>query len=165
MADSSPRFALPFILPGQAQKELFHNEALVIVDALLHAAVEEGPLGVPPAAPSTGQSWIVAAGAAGAWAGFETTIATWTEGGWRFTAPAAGLAVWNKATGYWLCWTPNGWGSGELPATKIVVGGQQVVAGRQPAVPSPSGGTVIDAEARAAVEAIIVALKTHGLTD
>jgi hypothetical protein len=28
MADTTPRFALPFILPGQAQKELFHNEAL-----------------------------------------------------------------------------------------------------------------------------------------
>ncbi|HYJ30485.1 MAG TPA: DUF2793 domain-containing protein [Allosphingosinicella sp.] len=162
---ASPRFALPFILPGQAQKELFHNEALIAVDALLHAAVESGPVTVPPSTPVAGQSWVVAGGAGGAWAGHEQSLASWTSGGWRFTAPGAGMIVWNKAGGHWLQWTGSGWSSGELPATKILVDGQQVVGARQPAVPNPSGGTIIDAEARAAVEAVIVALKAHGLID
>ena len=165
MSEASPRFSLPFILPGQAQKEMFHNEALVLVDALLHAAVESGPLAGPPATPLAGQSWIVAEAATGAWAGRAGDIATWTESGWRFAAPVDGLAVWNKAAGHRLHWTASGWSSGELTAAKLVVGGQQVVGERQAAVPSPSGGTIIDAEARAAVASLIVALRSHGLID
>ena len=32
MTERSTRFALPFILPGQAQKEAFHNEAVAAID-------------------------------------------------------------------------------------------------------------------------------------
>ncbi len=66
MTETSARFALPFILPGQAQKEIFHNEALVLVDAALHACVEGDPADEVPADPDPGQSWIVEPGAAGA---------------------------------------------------------------------------------------------------
>jgi hypothetical protein len=162
---ASARFALPFILPGQAQKELFHNEALTAVDSLLHAAVEGAPLAVPPTAPEPGQCWIVAAGAGGAWAGKGHALASWTVGGWRFSAPVPGMTAWNKAAGHWLHWNGTVWKSGEVPAAKLVVGGQQVVGERQPAVPSPSGGTIIDAEARAALDSVIVALRSHGLID
>ncbi len=41
--NASQRLALPFILPGQAQKELFHNEALQTLDLVVAAAVEEPP--------------------------------------------------------------------------------------------------------------------------
>ena len=44
MSDRTARLGLPFILPGQAQKELFHNEALTLVDAALHPAVESDAL-------------------------------------------------------------------------------------------------------------------------
>ena len=60
MADMTPRFALPFILPGQAQKELFHNEALVRIDLALHPAVEGAPAAAPPADPEEGRCWVVA---------------------------------------------------------------------------------------------------------
>jgi hypothetical protein len=46
-----------------------------------------------------------------------------------------------------------------------VIDGQQVVGPRLPDVPSPSGGTIIDAEARAAVDALIATLKSHGLIE
>ena len=165
MTDATARFALPFILPGQAQKELFHNEALALLDGLVHAAVEQGPTSEPPANPLAGQCWIVGAAAGGAWAGHDHALAIQTESGWRFAAPLAGMAVWNKAAGLWLHWTGFAWSDGELKASAILIGGQQVVGERQPAVPSPSGGTTIDAEARSAIAALIVALKSHGLID
>lgn len=165
MSETSARFGMPFILPGQAQKELFHNEALAIADAALHAAVEQEPLADPPLAPSPGQAWIVAAGATGAWAGKVGSLAAWTDAGWRFIAPVPGMRAWDKAAGLWVHWTGSAWTTGEVPASKVVVSGKKVVGERQPQVPSPSGGTVIDTEARAAIAALIVALRSHGLTD
>lgn len=163
--NATPRFQLPFILPGQAQKELYHNEALARIDCLLHVAVEEGPTIAPPLAPIPGQSWIVAAPAAAEWAGKEAHIACWTEGGWRFVMPHPGTCVWNKATNLSLHYRDGSWSEGELPAAKLVVGGVQVVGGRQPPILSPSGGTIIDVEARASIDALIATLMSHGLID
>ncbi len=165
MTEASARFDLPFILPGQAQKELYHNEALARVDAALHACVEAAPLAAPPTAPAEGQCWIVGTGATGAWAGAEEALAAWTAGGWRFVAPVPGMQVWNKAEGLWLHWSGSAWSDGTLPAAGIEIGGQQVVGPRLPDIPNPSGGTIIDAEARTAIDALIATLKTHGLID
>jgi hypothetical protein len=165
MSDESPRFALPFILPGQAQKELFHNEALVRIDALLQAAVEQGPRSAPPAAPEPGQCWIVAPGGTGDWTGRADQLAAWTDGGWRFVAPRPGTSVWDKAAGVPRQWNGSGWSGGRMACAGLAIAGQPIIGERLPAVPSPSGGTIIDAEARAAVAAVIAALKSHGLTD
>jgi hypothetical protein len=165
MSDASARFALPFILPGQVQKELFHNEALARLDAALHPAVEGAPLTAPPASPASGACWLVAAGAAGEWLGRDGSLAVWTGGGWRFLTPQPGMCVWDKAAGFHRRWTGSAWNGGEVAAAGIVVAGRQVLGPRQPAVPSPSGGTIIDEEARAAIAAITVALKSHGLID
>lgn len=165
MSDATARFHFPYILPGQAQKEVYHNEALAEIDLVLHAAVEGAPLAAPPEAPVAGQCWLVAEGAAGAFAGMENRLALWTEAGWRFRAPVVGMSAWDKAAGVLLFWTGSAWTGGELPASGIMVGGQQVVGPRQPAVPSPSGGTIIDAEARTAVAALIATLMSHGLIE
>jgi hypothetical protein len=164
MTDSSARFGLPFILPGQAQKEVFHNEALAALDGLIHPAVA-GAAAVPPATPAEGTCWIVAAGASGDWVGQAGRLALRTAGGWRFLTPVPGMSVWDQGAGHSRFWSGVAWSDGKLPVAGILVEGKQVVGPRLPAVPSPSGGTTIDAEARAAVSAIIVALKTHGLTD
>jgi hypothetical protein len=165
MADTTARFALPYILPGQAQKEAFHNEALARVDAALHGCVAGAPGDEIPSDPAPGESWIVGPGAAGAWAGKAENLATWTDGGWRFIAPVPGMMVWRADAGYPLYWTGAGWSEGDWPAAALTIGGQQVVGPRLETVPSPSGGTIIDAEVRAAVDAIIVALRTHGLIE
>lgn len=165
MTDTSARFALPFILPGQAQKEAYHNEALSLIDVALHAAVEEGPLAAPPVGPDEGRCWIVADGATGDWAGKAGAIAGWTGGGWRFIAPVPGMMAWNIDIGCWLHWSGESWSDGSLPAAALSIGGQQVVGPRLADVPNPSGGTTIDAEARGAVDALIATLKSHGLID
>lgn len=163
MADTSSRFGLPFILPGQAQKELFHNEALVRLDALLHTSVEGAPLGDAPEQPEEGQCWIVAAGASGEWNGRDLHLAVWTEAGWRFIAPLAGMRAWNKAAGYWIHYSDGAWSGGDLPVARILINGEQVLSGRLPAILSPSGGTIIDVEARAVLDQLIATLMSHGL--
>jgi hypothetical protein len=155
---------LPFIVPGQAQKEHFHNEALLRIDAVLGASAQ-GVLAAPPSAPAEGACWLVGPGAAGAWTGRENSLALWTASGWRFVAPAPGMRVWNAAAQIEWRWTGSSWSEGTLFGSALFVEGQQVVGERQPEVPSPSGGTIIDGEARAAVDGIIVALKSHGLID
>lgn len=163
--ERSARFALPLLQPGQAQKEAFHNEALTAIDLLLEAAIEAAPMATPPGNPQLGQTWIVGAGATDAWAGQATRLAAWTAGGWRFLQPQPGTRAWNKSAGLWLYWDGSAWSDGRLPAAGIVIDGQQVVGSRRPAIPSPSGGTTIDDEARAALASVIVALQTHGLID
>jgi hypothetical protein len=164
MSEQTPRFDLPFIIPGQAQKELFHNEALLRVDAALHPCVESA-VAAPPAAPAEGKCWIVASPATGDWTGRENQIALWTAAGWRFIAPAPGTTAWNEAAGVEIRWSGSAWSAGEVRCTGLFVGGQKVVGDRLPAVPSPSGGTVIDAEARAAITALIATFMSHGLTE
>lgn len=163
MSDT-PRFQLPFILPGQAQKEVYHNEALVRVDAALHPAVEEAARSDPPEAPESGQNWLIGEGATGAWHGRAGELAAWTEGGWRFLAPTPGMTIWIKTEACWHHWNGSEWRA-DHPVRRLEIGGVQVVGPRQPAVLSPSGGTIIDAEARASINAIIATLMSHGLTD
>jgi hypothetical protein len=164
MTESTARFGLPFILPGQAQKEVFHNEALAALDGLIHPAVS-GAAASPPANQEEGACWIVAAPASGEWANQAGRLALRTAGGWRFLAPVMGMSVWDAGAGHARHWSGTGWSDGRVPVAGIMVGGEQVVGPRLGPVPSPSGGTTIDVEARAAVAAIIVALKTHGLID
>ena len=165
MADETPRFALPFILPGQAQKELFHNEALARIDVARQPAVEGPPAAAPPADPEEGQCWIVAPAATGDWSGRDLMLAMWSEGGWRFVAPSPGTTAWNKAAGVPLQFDGESWRAGLWACAGLEVDGVQVVGARQPAVPSPSGGTIIDSEARTAIAAITAALMSHGLIE
>jgi hypothetical protein len=164
MGEATARLGLPFIIPGQAQKEVFHNEALVRLDIAVAAAVE-GVASSPPATPEQGQCWVVGNGASGVWTGHGDALACWTGGGWRFVAAVPGMLVWHRAAQLWMHWDGVAWNEGSLPVSRIVVGGQQVVGARQPAIANPSDGTIIDAECRSAVAAVIVALKSHGLIE
>lgn len=163
MTTRTARHQLPLIAPGQAQKEMFHNEALGAVDALLHAAVESVGATEPPADPAPGQSWILGAAPSDVWAGHAQALACWTEGGWRFHRPAAGMRVVVRATLVPHEWDGTGWREGEVNCMRVMVGGQAVVGARGAAIADPAGGAVIDAEARGAIGAVLAALRKHGL--
>ena len=163
MTMTTARHKLPLIVPGQAQKEAFHNESLAAIDALLHPAVEAVGADAPPAVPTEGQSWIVGPTPTGAWAGHAQALASWTEGGWRFQAGAAGMRVTVRASGLVAVFEGPGWREGEVRATRLVVGGDPVVGARRAAIANPVGGTVTDGEARAAIAAVLAALRGHGL--
>jgi hypothetical protein len=156
--------ALPFIIPGQAQKEFYHNEALAQIDLAMHACIE-GKQASPPVDPEEGQCWLVGDAASGAWSGKEGKIAGWTSAGWRFLTPVSGVSVQDRMSGLSLQWRGTEWNSGEVTAAGLIVGGKKVVGERQGAVPSPSGGTIIDEQARIAIAAVTAALKSHGLIE
>ena len=160
---TSSRFGMPFLAAGQAQKELTHNEALALVDAALHAAVESAGLDEPPSAPLPGQCWIVGPAPSGAWAGQPHALACWTESGWRFVPAVEGMCVWRKDEQLWAERRSGAWVVGEARASELVIGGAQVVGARKAAVALSGGGAVIDAEARAAIASIIDRLVAHGL--
>ena len=45
------------------------------------------------------------------------------------------------------------------------IGGEQVVGSRAAAIDSPTGGATVDSEARLAINAILGALREHGLIE
>jgi hypothetical protein len=140
----SPRFGLPLLSVGQAQKEVTHNEALMLIDALVHCRCEAGPQIAPPAAPSPGQSWIVDVGATDEWIGQDKAIALWSDGGWRFIAPRVAMRCVRLSDGKVLRFDGDSW-----------------VA--PPILALPAGGTTVDSTARDAIAALIGALSDHGL--
>lgn len=161
--DNSARLALPYLQPGQAQKELYHNEALALVDLALQATVKSVGRDAPPADPLPGECWIVGAAPTGAWTGHPAALAGWTGGGWRFVGPVAGMAVWSEADRLTAQYESGGWAVGKQRVNAVLVDDLPVVGARRGAIAVPQGGTTVDVEARAALSAILAALRGHGL--
>lgn len=164
-AQISQRLGFPFIISGQAQKDVTHNEALALLDAAVAASAESIGFNTPPVGPLIGQCWIVGIAPTGTWAGFAGALALWTDGGWRFVMPVQGMRVWLKDQGLWADRGASSWSVGQEVAARLSIGGVQVVGARQAAVAAPSGGTVVDVEARSALMALIGRLVAHGLIE
>ncbi|HET9629613.1 MAG TPA: DUF2793 domain-containing protein [Novosphingobium sp.] len=109
---------------------------------MLHCAIEE-ERNTPPTTPLNGQCWLVGTAATGVWAGHEGHIAIRQLDQWLFAAASDGVQLLNKATGQRIGRIGETW--------------------RAPAAPAAvTGGTVIDAEARAAVASLVAALRSTG---
>ncbi len=137
------RFAIPLLAAGQAHKELFHNDALARIDLLRHPtvqAIETDPTALVPVA---GQSWLVGPDASHDWLGHDDQIAGWTGNGWLFLAPVALMRVYVES----------------IDKFAVYRGAWQVTE----AVAGPTAGTVIDSEARVAIDSILTALQAHGI--
>lgn len=141
-ASSTPALGLPLLIAGQAQKEFFVNEALCVLDALGPRAITASQP-APPAIPAAGACYRVTTPATGAWAGKEHQLAVFIGGTWRFLAPAPGWLLFDRAAGRLVIYRTQ-WEPAEVVAV-------------------PGGGTVIDIEARAALTALITALRTMGV--
>ena len=109
---------------------------------LLHPAVE-GERPDPPAAPASGECWLVGDAASGGWQGHDGAIAGWDGGAWLFAQPTPDMVVRDRSSG----------------AFRRFSGTWQTIA--RPA--DPAGGATIDAEARAAIVAIMTALADFGI--
>ena len=162
---ATARFAIPLLAAGQAQKEIYHNEAIQTLETLVSPAVEEGPRVSPPASPVVGACYIVAASPTGAWTGRQLNLAAYTSGGWRFIAPIEGLTAFVRSTSVWATFRSGSWEFGIVRGSNITIAGQQVVGVRKSAIPGPSGGSVVDVEARSVLGQILTALRQHGLIE
>jgi hypothetical protein len=161
--EQTARFQIPLLAPGQAQKEYFHNEALERIGILLCPVVEGASLAAPPANPAIGACYLVAAGGSGDWQGQDSAIACFTAGGWRFVEPIEGLSVIERLSGEAFQWRSGAWEGGIARCREVRIGGETVLRERQPAIPEPVGGTVVDSESRTALAAVLSTLRTHGL--
>ncbi len=115
MTDTTPRLALPYILPSQAQKHVTHNEALAILDAVTQLVVEDS-LKTPPTTPAPGNCYWVLAGATDAWSGHDGTLAIWQDGLWFFLQPLSGWLAFFRSSSKLLRFTGESWTDLALPA-------------------------------------------------
>lgn len=140
--DATPRLGLPFLFAGQAQKEIFVNEALSRLDLLVHASVVD-EVSQPPSAPQPGQCWLVGPGATGEWSGEDGHLAGWVGDAWQFAVPRPGMAVWDSATDQRLFFD----GSWHRPPTPA----------------APTGGTTVDSQARTVIAELVASLVQAGI--
>jgi Protein of unknown function (DUF2793) len=101
----------------------------------------------------------------GAWAGKALNLAAYTAGGCRFVAPLEGVTTYVRSSSVWATFRSGAWELGALRGSNVTISGQQVLGGRAAVIPGPSGGSVIDVEARFAVGQILTAFRLHGLIE
>ncbi|MCJ8191785.1 DUF2793 domain-containing protein [Sphingomicrobium aestuariivivum] len=144
------RLELPTLSTGQAQKEITHNEALVLLDMLVQPVVEGAPLESPPAAAQAGECYLVAEAPSGEFDGQDGAMAILTGSGWRFVAAREGFR----------CLRRDGVGAFEYRSGQWVETGGSL-ASPAAAIEAPAGGSVVDVEARFAIDAILSVLREH----
>jgi hypothetical protein len=92
---------------NQYNPETVINNNLEVLDCLVHLAVESDSLTSPPTA-GNGESYIVAAGATGAWSGKSGNIAYYYNG-WKFIVPNIGFWAYIKSSSQHKVWTGVVW--------------------------------------------------------
>lgn len=106
----TPNLQLPVMGASQAQKHVTFNEAILRLDGMVQLSVKDRDLAAPPGSPATGDRYIVASGATGAWATKDLNVAVLIDGAWRFLVPRLGWLAWVEDENKLLLWTGLAWG-------------------------------------------------------
>ncbi|MBY8978255.1 DUF2793 domain-containing protein [Rhodobacteraceae bacterium NNCM2] len=109
MSDTTTKLLLPYIFAAQAQKHVTHNEALRILDGLVQLSVLARDLTAPPTSPVDGDRYIVGSDATGDWAGWDLSVAIWTDGAWLRLPPRTGWCAWIEDESLLLVYDGSGW--------------------------------------------------------
>jgi len=161
--ETTERLGLNLLIAGQTQKEIWLNESLLLVDLLLSGRMESIVSSAPPADPEGAVFYRIGPGATGEWLGQDGKIAAMTAGGWRFVTPFDGLTLRDVNDRTSWAFAEGTWTKGVVDAISYRVDGKAVVGAQQPAIANPVGGSTVDAESRAAIGALLSALRGHGL--
>lgn len=105
---NSPRLGLPYLVAGQAQKELSHNDALNDLESLAQISVINRTTSTPPATPSDGDSYIIGASPTGAWAGNANAVASYYSG-WRIKPAKTGWIAYVQAEAVLVIFDGTAW--------------------------------------------------------
>ena len=108
MADT-PKLTMPEISAAQASKEVTHNAALRDLDCLVQATAIDRDLTAPPGSPTDGATYLVGAGATGAWATHDNEIAYYESSAWSFHAPAEGWKIYLVDENKTVLWNGSTW--------------------------------------------------------
>ena len=163
MANQTPRLNTPYIISTQSQKEVTHNMALNMLDALVQSAVETSALSAPPVSPVEGGLSLVGSSATGDWASHDNELAQYIGGIWQFYPAFEGMHIWLKDDDVIARYFSGLWQKGIVTAGSVKISGQQIIGPQQAAVSDAAGGVTIDAEARTALNNLLAACRTHGL--
>lgn len=106
---STANLSLPYIMQGQAQPHVTHNETLRRLDCLAQLLVLDRTRQTPPPTPEEGDRHIIAATPEGAWSGHAGEIAAFQDGAWAFYPPAEGWTAWCIADHSALVYGQDGW--------------------------------------------------------
>lgn len=108
MTDST-HLKLPYILPGQAQKHITHNEAIAALDTLTQLAVLDRDLNAPPDTPDVNMRYIVGPAPTGAWSGKAGQVTAWSGAAWVFHVPQPGWLAFVIDESGLLAWSGSAW--------------------------------------------------------
>jgi hypothetical protein len=103
------RFQLPLLSAGQAQGSVVADTSFSLIDALMQIVVISRIIAIPPASPNNGDSYVVPAGATGAWSGQTNDIAIFQNGAWVFVPPFTGMQVYSVADSRTYVYTSGAW--------------------------------------------------------
>lgn len=117
---TTPDLGLPLVAGQQSQPEVTHNEALILLQAMLNGAITIGD-NAPPGSPAEGDVYVVGGSPTGLWAGRANVLAIYYGAAWRFLpgdtsagtpiaigARNAGLRIWVRGAGDYV-WTGAAW--------------------------------------------------------
>ncbi|MEL7188904.1 MAG: DUF2793 domain-containing protein [Pseudomonadota bacterium] len=139
---TSQNLNLPFLFSGQAQKEIYVNQAFAIIDSLVPRTVISA-LQSPPSDPIDGDCFLVLGLGSNDWEGQDDNFAMRISGAWCFAAPSEGMSVFDQGSNQTLVYR-SGWDFASTPSV-------------------PTGGGTIDVEARTAIAELISELRKLGL--
>ena len=89
----TPLLGLPLLAAAQSQKHITHNEALSLLDALIHLAVIEKNRNAPPVNPNIGDRYLLGTSPTAAFVGQGGKLAFYDAAGWHFSTPKTGWLV------------------------------------------------------------------------
>ncbi len=113
----SPNLTLPYLAAAQAQKHVTHNEAISMLDGLVHLAVQSRVATIPPPTPVVGDRYLVPTGASGVWTIHVGQVALWMEGAWRYISPREGWVLWVSDEDALLTYNGSAWVAGSVPSS------------------------------------------------
>jgi hypothetical protein len=127
---TSTKLGIPYLANQQATPEIYHNEALYMLEAMLRGVITR--TNAPPGSPVDGDSYLITAVASGAWTGWENHVAIWASNAWRFVpgfdtdgaviaigATQEGMRVYVNDENTFYVWSGAAWAAQTITAANV----------------------------------------------